>query len=178
VRLFTHRIPIKEISFERWLKRAFPDGYFRDTNNEVYWGRHARGILFVRNHPDEGWQLLVTLRSGNVEQPNTWGITVGAIADENDDSFESAKKETMEEIGSFPSKYRLINEYTWKAPNGTFTYTTYMVEVLDPTWEDYEFNWEVDDARWVSMENASQLNLHPGFAEMLGSMGSRIFGHR
>lgn len=176
MRLFANRIVTKPVSFKGWLKQAFPDGWFEDENGEVYWGTKASGILFVRRHPVDGWQLLVTLRSDVVEEPNTWGVTGGSIPDEDTDSFESAQRETVEEIGTFPSLYRVIDEYVWQAPNGTFTYTTYIVEVLDPSWGEFDFNWEVSDAQWVSLENAHQLELHPGVHELLGSMGTRIFG--
>jgi 8-oxo-dGTP pyrophosphatase MutT (NUDIX family) len=155
------------------------DETFEDVDGTVYWGSRASGVLFVRNHPTFGWQLLVTLRSRHVDyEPNTWGVTGGAIPEYEDDSFMSAMRETTEEIGSVPHNYRLIDEYTWQAPNGTFTYTTYIVEVLDLSWEDYRFNWEVSDAMWVTLENAQQLDLHPGFSEMISTMGTRIFGEQ
>jgi 8-oxo-dGTP pyrophosphatase MutT (NUDIX family) len=170
---------MKAIVAEKWLKQAYEeDETFEDEDGQVYWGNSASGVLFVRNHPHFGWQLLMTLRSNNVDfEPNTWGVTGGAIP-EHEDSFASALRETMEEIGSVPQNYRLIDEYVWQAPNGTFTYTTYIVEVLDLAWEDYQLNWEVSDARWVSMEGASQLDLHPGVIELLSAMGTKIFGEQ
>lgn len=179
MKLFAHRILTRPVVAEKWLKRAFEgDQTFEDVDGEVYWGRRGSGILFVRNHPEAGWQLLVTLRSHLVDfEQETWGVPGGAVP-EDDDSFESAVRETQEEIGSFPSQYRVIDEYVWQAPNGTFTYTTYVVEVLDLSWEEYTLNWEVSDAQWVSMDSAHQLELHPGFSEMLTSMGGQIFGDR
>ena len=177
MRFFTNHIPTKPaLSLEKWIKQAFENEWFDDENGQTYWGRRASGVLFTRNHPNFGWQLLATKRSLDVEEPNTWGVTGGAIPAHEDDSFASAMRETMEEIGTVPQNYRLIDEYVWQAPNGTFTYTTYIVEVLDLAWEDYQFNWEVTDAKWVSIEDAHQLDLHPGFSELLASMGTKIFG--
>lgn len=178
MKLFVHRIGVvtTSASFEGWLKRAFPDGWFTDDSGNTYWGTRASGILFVRKHPQEGWQMLMTLRSEAVDEGGTWGITGGSIPDDDMDPFESAMKETIEEIGSFPRQYNVINQNTWQAPGGTFTYTTFIVEVLDPNWGEFNFNWEVDDAEWMSLDNAHQLPLHPGVSDMLGSMGTKIFG--
>jgi 8-oxo-dGTP diphosphatase len=174
MKLFTQIYTGASISFERWLCKIAQDGVFYDTNGERYWGRQASGILFVRNHPQYGWQLLVTLRSEQVFDPNVWGVPGGACL-EGEDPFESALRETQEEIGSLPQKYRLLNHYKWQVPSGTFQYITYVVEVLDLNWENYNFNWEVSDIRWTSLNDTSSLDLHPGFADLLHNFNDKIF---
>lgn len=159
-----------------WLQKICQDrpddeGWVPDASGEVFWGSQASGILFVRNHPELGFQILITLRGPEVHHPNTWG-TVGGAVPPGRDLFEVAIEETKEELGSMPSRYQVKNEWTYKAEDGTFTYTNYVVESLDPQWMD---NWEsnnpeVSDAVWVSPDEAHQYDLHFGLSALLNAI--------
>ena len=150
------------------------EGFVEDESGHAFWGSKGSGILFVRNHPDEGQQLLAVKRSPAVEEPSTWGTTGGAVPKGESNEFASAIRETREEIGSTPS-YEPVTKYVWKAPGGTFTYTTFVLECTDMDWLPTVFNWEADDAKWVSFDEAATLDLHFGLAALLGDLGPSIF---
>ena len=102
----------------------------------------------------------------SVEEPETWGTSGGAVRPD-EDPFQSALRETIEEIGSIPS-YRKVSEYIWQS-GGNFKYTTYILEATDLNWEPKNFNWEVDDAKWISFDHASNMNLHFGLESLLNA---------
>lgn len=161
-----------EIQMFNWLnyiiKRSQVDeGFVFDQQaGRRFWGSQGSGILFVRNHPQFGLQILAVLRSSAVEEPETWGTSGGAVRP-GEDPFQSALRETIEEIGSIPS-YRKVSEYIWQS-GGNFKYTTYILEATDLNWEPKNFNWEVDDAKWVSLDDASSMNLHFGLESLLNA---------
>lgn len=145
-----------------------------DESGRIFWGSQGAGCLFVRNHPEEGWQLLIVLRSPDVMEPNTWGTTGGAVPKRETDLFSSALRETAEEVGSVPP-HKSVTRYVWKAPGGSFTYTTFVLECTDLNWTPTDFNWEASNAKWVTPEDARSLPLHFGLADLLGEMGDAIF---
>ena len=148
-------------------------GWVQDRSGQVFWGKKASGLLFVRKHPKEGPQMLLLLRGPRAHNPNTWGVVGGAV-EEGEDEFISALRETAEEIDSIPS-YRQVKQQTWQQPGGDFTYTTFILEVQDLDWTPKPVNWENKDAQWVSIEQANEMSLHPGFRDTLKSMGSSIY---
>ena len=150
------------------------EGFVQDESGHEFWGSKGSGCLFVRNHPDEGPQLLAVLRSPHVEEPNTWGTTGGAVPKGETNDFASALRETQEEVGSVP-QYKPVRKYVWKATGGTFTYTTFILECLDMDWLPHTFNWEATAARWVSLEEAPSLDLHFGLSAILDDLGEGIF---
>jgi 8-oxo-dGTP pyrophosphatase MutT (NUDIX family) len=113
-----------------------------------------------------------------VEEPDTWGTTGGAVPRGETNDFASAVRETREEVGSIP-RYRPVRQYVWKAPApGTFQYTTFILECLDPDWLPDAFNWEAQDARWVSLDEAASLDLHFGLSDLLNKLGESVFPRR
>lgn len=153
-----------------WLQKIAQDeGYIEDPSGQTFWGSRGSGCLFVRNHPTFGYQILAIHRAPEVEQGGTWGTTGGAVPAGENDLLASALRETQEEIGSVP-QFKKLREWTWQVPNGDFTFTNYVLEVLDPNWEPGPFNWEVQDARWVTMEESGGLDLHFGLRALLDSM--------
>jgi len=150
------------------------EGFVPDDSGHTFWGSRGSGCLFVRNHPEEGPQLLAVHRSPHVEEPNTWGTTGGAVPKGEQNIFASAIRETREEIGSIP-RYSPVRKYVWKATGGTFTYTTFILECQDMDWLPDAFNWEAVDAKWVSLEEAASLDLHFGLAAILSDLGEGVF---
>lgn len=140
--------------------------------DHTFWGSQGSGVLFIRNHPEYGIQVLAILRSANVEEPGTWGTTGGAVPTGEADLFLSALRETEEEIGSLPL-FRRISEWTWES-GGSFRYTNYILECLDLNWLPTRFNWEVDAAEWVSLNQASAMNLHFGLEALLEGASDKI----
>lgn len=129
------------------------------------WGNAGSGILFTT-----GQRILLLQRSPHVEEPGTWGIPGGAVPQTRDGSFmdfyESAKKETQEELGTVPS-HRIIDEYVYEEEG--FIYTTYIAKVSDETADALRpmFNWENTSHVWVGLDELGDYNLHFGVLELL-----------
>ena len=150
------------------------EGFVDDPSGRTFWGSRGSGTLFVRINPTLGPQVLAVQRSSRVEEPYTWGTSGGAVPKGETDLLASAIRETTEELGSFPSHYNMLKTYSWSQPGGSFTYTTYIMQVMDE-WTPRNFNYEVSAARWVSIEDARQLDLHFGLSDLLDSLGDSIF---
>lgn len=151
------------------------DGWVYDESGERFWGSRGAGMLFVRNHPTLGWQMLLCKRVGWSQQGGTWSGTGGAIHP-SEDPYEGAVRETKEELGFIPPHW-IVNSYTWKAPGGSFTYTTFICQIDDMNWEPHgHVSDEVDAAYWVSLDKAIQMPLHSGFADMVEELGQSIYG--
>jgi 8-oxo-dGTP pyrophosphatase MutT (NUDIX family) len=108
------------------------------AQNPVFWGRAGSGILLIADDDT----ALLTLRSMHVLQPNTWGVPGGAVSGTEGlhrsggkrqfkftyrRAWESAIRETEEELGYFPAQYRVIG-YT-EFEDGTFVFITFIVLV-------------------------------------------------
>ena len=153
------------------------EGYVQDESGRKFWGSKGAGCLFIRNHPKFGPQLLTVLRSEEVEEPNTWGISGGAVIPGQDD-YQTAIRESKEELGSLPRNFRRVNQYVWQNPGGSFTFTTYILEVLPPDldWTPNSFNREVAGIKWISLSDAQTIpNLHFGLEDTLNDMGENVF---
>ena len=122
-----------------------------------YWGRMGAGALFIHKN-----KVLLTLRSGAVEQPGTWGIPGGAVSlgshDEvflaaheagytglsEEDIFDSAMRESGEELGALPDDFEVVDHVIYT--DQKFQYHTFFVAV-DIKWP-VTLNWENDDYGW------------------------------
>lgn len=160
--------------FFKWAQAFEDEGFVPDPSGRTFWGSRGSGVLFVRNHPQFGPQLLMIHRSRHVEEPNTWGVPGGAVPKNEEDLFQSALRETTEEIGVLPP-HRQVTQYVWQQPGGNFTFTTFILQVLDPNWEPRAFNWEVQDAKWVTLDEATAHNLHFGLRDLLAIMQKKVF---
>jgi len=123
------------------------------------WGRAGAGILFFCDG-----EVLLTLRSGRVEEPMTWGIPGGAIGNDRwvhteddseedfvlEDFWQGALKETEEELFDGDAEFDIepFDHVVYK--EGNFSYTTFLVEItseLRDSWNPV-CNWECDDIKW------------------------------
>jgi 8-oxo-dGTP pyrophosphatase MutT (NUDIX family) len=146
----------------------------RGFNPDRFWGAAGAGILFVcpADHT-----IMLALRSDAVEQPGTWGITGGSCkgeefySDEEGEeldehaAWDCAVRETEEELGYFPEQYIITGHTVFT--KGSFTYTTFIVEVSrnekERMMELIELNWENDEIDWFVPKIAKKLdNLHFG----------------
>lgn len=160
-----------------WYKQALAE----------YWGSKASGCLFICK---EDQTVLLFLRSPDVEQPRTWGITGGAVPvdgedegfmesdlfeddgeseDPHDEIFEdSARTETREETGTFPSESEMILSTDFS--DGNFTYRTFIYNLPlseKEAWSStIELNWENDSYAWFPINQLPQ-NLHFGVSGKL-----------
>jgi 8-oxo-dGTP pyrophosphatase MutT (NUDIX family) len=129
------------------------------------WGNAGSGILFTT-----GDRILLLKRSPEVEEPRTWGIPGGAVPQTRDgdfmDAYESAKRETQEEIGTLPA-HNCIDEYVYEEEG--FRYTTFICEVTEDEAEALRpvFNWENEDYAWVNLDELGDYDLHFGVLELL-----------
>ena len=105
-----------------------------------FWGRHGAGCIPVAQ--DTG-RYLIPLRSGEVEQPFTWG-TIGGAVDANEDPLNAAIREFKEETGY--SGNILRTKHIHKYQKDDFTYNTFIVVV--PEEFTPSLNWESRDAQW------------------------------
>lgn len=129
---------------------------------EGFWGHAGSGLLFTT-----GEKILLLKRSPYVLEPGTWGISGGAIP-ENDgrlmDALQSAKKETHEELGRVPS-FQIKDKFVFTS--GSFTFTTFIAQV------NQEFkprlNWENDKAEWLTEAEVKRKLLHPGVKALLSA---------
>ena len=139
---------------------AYEDIGFSETGR---WGNQGSGMLFTT-----GEKILLLERSGDVEEPYTWGLPGGAIPQEGDDFkdvLESARDEVEEELGTVP-RHTVIDQYVYQEPN--FRYVTFIARV-DPAAEqlDFELNWENDSWLWATQDELDQLDLHFGVMDLL-----------
>lgn len=139
------------------------------NRNPIYWGKTASGILFFCNN-----KILLTHRSPLVDRPNTWGIPGGAVdnnsfhesTEANQETLDiekcwnSAKKETIEELGSIP-KINYFDKVIFK--DGSFKYVTFFVRISEAICKNWSFilNWENTDVRWFDYAQLPS-NLHIG----------------
>lgn len=157
---------IKNKFRSKWTKffQFDEDHNYIDVDGKYYWGKQASGVLLIKFINKKPF-FHVTQRSEHVEDSYLWGPPGGAVPD-NADLLDSAIRETVEEIGGFPIKYKVLDKYEWKSPTGNFKYTTFVILCLDD-WNSQKFNWEVVDSGWYSAEEILHLDLHPAFREVL-----------
>ena len=162
--LRTTRRPIYDgPATKRW--RSGEDYEDVGITSEGRWGNAGSGILFTT-----GDRILLLHRSPHVLEPKMWGIPGGAIPQSHDgefmDAYESAQKETREEIGTMPS-HQCVDEYVYEERR--FQYTTFICKVSEEEADalDPVFNWENDDYAWVSLDELGDYDLHFGVLELL-----------
>ncbi len=124
------------------------------------WTKKASGILFVC---PKDKTIMLTYRSKNVDQPLTWGITGGGC--EDSDTFECAKRETIEEIVYFPKKYKTVGKTIFKKDD--FQFVTFIVQISKEEKTNilinHKLNWENEDLKFFSLYKLLALdNLHFG----------------
>ena len=78
----------------------------RDTG---FWGKQGAGFLFFAKSTG---RFLIGYRSGNVEQPHTWGTFGGAI-DSGENPAKAGLREAEEEIG-FNGKVQVVPIYIFR----------------------------------------------------------------
>lgn len=127
-----------------------------------FWGKAGAGILYVC--PEDGTMLL-TLRSGHVNEPGTWGVPGGAVDPDDHEGANTdgggpspttigAEREVAEELGGGPQSWTAAGGTVFR--QGDFTYTTLIRAVTleekarwTPT---IRLNWENDDAQWFPID--------------------------
>jgi 8-oxo-dGTP pyrophosphatase MutT (NUDIX family) len=148
---------------------------------ERVWGKEASGILILC-----GNEVLLQLRSGRVQKPDTWSIPGGAVkgTDGSYDSkelkdykavsfrqsYESAIKELDEEgfEGLNLKSKKWKSKYTHKLDY--FRYVTFVVEISKEEKEKVDFEKDAEVKRWKWFKKGElPKKLHPGFKEFIES---------
>jgi 8-oxo-dGTP diphosphatase len=147
------------------------DDHYHPCPAGRHWGpRGAAGILPWTATPDGRTWVLLSHRSPHVQAGGTWSTFGGAI-DEGETPWETAVRETGEEIRGIDLRVDDVTaELRVPCPYGCgWSYTTFTVRV-EPG-EDYlprvrialASAWETDAVRWVPTGRiAAWRGLHPG----------------
>ena len=129
-----------------------------------FWGSKAAGAIFLAR--DTG-RILLPFRSGDVQEPHTWGVWGGAI-DEGEDPAQAVEREIKEESG-YRGRLQLVPLYVFR--KGTFAYHNFLAIV------DTEFtprlNWETEAFKWVEFGDWPS-PLHFGLATLIKKSGGEI----
>ena len=138
--------------------------------SESFWGDAGSGVLVVARDTQ---RILLGLRSEDVNEPNTWGNFGGAIGvtdfGEPEEALppeENALKEMAEEIG-YTGAIEMIPSFTYRSPE--FTYYNF-IGVVDRESDVplNQFNWEVSELRWFTLDEVMALsNLHFGVSALM-----------
>jgi len=137
--------------------------YFSCARGHRHWGQlgAAGGLLVVAAGP----QVLLTLRSAEVHQGNTWSAPGGAIDHGDVDEHAAASREIKEELGLDVFDWPVLGWHRFEC--GGWTYST-MVVVAAEVVEVTALGWETDEVRWLDLDQvegfAAAGQLHPGFA--------------
>jgi 8-oxo-dGTP pyrophosphatase MutT (NUDIX family) len=113
--------------------------------DERFWGLRGAGIL-VR--AESTGKYLLGLRSGSVNEPNTWSLFGGKI-DDDEDPEQAARRELVEETGyRGPIKTSPLTVYE----NGkTFKFFNFLGSV--PEEFEPKLSWETDDFGWFALKD-------------------------
>lgn len=118
--------------------------------------KQSAGTLLYRQGPD-GLEVLIVHPSGPYNRRAPWSIPKGVPDEGETDPEQTARRETLEEVGITPGElislgfiqykksYKDVHCFAGPAPGDT---------------EPRLASWEIDQARFVSIEEARRL-LHP-----------------
>lgn len=135
--------------------------------NAERWGRRAAGFLIFAK--DTG-RMLLTLRSGGVVEPHTWGLPGGRCEEEDTDERDCAIREFLEETHC-PETVTGPSEpiYVFREPG--FAYHNFIGYV------EHEFkpvlDWENDDFGWFA-PGVLPSPLHFGTRQLFEEVGDKI----
>ena len=139
------------------------------------WGSRGAGILLT-----DGSRALLLLRSGQVEEPHTWGVPGGAVRRDGgayEDLLAAARNEAHEEMGGLPEGAEVIGQTVFT--EGAFTFTTFIARVSPSDVLAFTPRLNCESDRWFWF-NAAGLpaNLHPGVSWALQQPGvaALVFG--
>lgn len=133
------------------------DGWVQCDCGNKHWGLHgAAGILLVR-----GNEILLQHRAPWVHNGDTWGIPGGA-RDSHESVLEGAIREAIEETGIDPAFLTPLQ--TFSDDHGNWRYDTVIARATQEL-VAHEVNDESHEVRWVDVDKAAGLNLHPSFSK-------------
>jgi 8-oxo-dGTP pyrophosphatase MutT (NUDIX family) len=128
------------------------------------WGREAAGALPVACSTK---RVLLTLRSGDVREPHTWGLPGGKM-EEDETPAEAALREMREEI-SYDGELLLIPSFVYREDD--FAFHNFLALVTDEF--EPELNWESDDYGWFELTDLPK-PLHFGVKKLMPAARPQI----
>lgn len=128
-----------------------------------YWGQRAAGSIVYSMRTG---RFMLSLRSEEVLEPNTWG-TWGGACDKGELPEDTALRELVEESGiaAGAAVIEMIPSFVFRHESG-FEYHN-VIAVVEDEYEP-EFDWETADYAWLDLDNLPD-NLHPGLVSFLQS---------
>lgn len=120
------------------------------------------GVLFVTPARE---MLLLRRFGGSYE--GCWDLPGGTV-EPGETPRQGAFREAAEEIGAFGKADRDLGDVVMQDPKSGFTYTTFVALVSEPF--NVRLNDEHDAWGWFTVDDAVSMDLHPGLAELLGSV--------
>lgn len=130
---------------------------------------HARWAPVVNCVVVHGGKLLIVERNKRMRlYPEYWNGISGFLDDQKS-LEEKVREELFEETGLSGSNIldiRLCGIFDQEAPDVGKTWIVHAVRVEVAT-DQLTFDWEAQDYRWVTKEEALSYKLLPGFAEVL-----------
>ncbi len=142
------------------IQRRSGDGFVVCADGRSRWGRYgAAGVVFVFR-AGAGPEVLLQLRSRMAHEGGTWSCPGGAI-DRGESTLEAGMRESAEEVGEPPARWRHLGEVVF-APSPDWSYTTAVVEVTARF--GASLNFETSEVKWVAVEDVAAMELHSGFA--------------
>lgn len=116
-----------------------------------------------------GDSLLLLQRSSLCGNPGTWGLP-GGNADSDDTSLvKTAEREAIEEIGGLPKYTLKLQVKTMRGSQKQKHYYVFIAEVSPEDRDSFHIvlNEEHDAYRWVPVDEALKLPLHPVVQRLL-----------
>ncbi|MET1007784.1 MAG: NUDIX hydrolase [Propionibacteriaceae bacterium] len=149
--------------------------YFFCSRGHRHWGPvGAAGALLVAAGT-AGSRVLLTLRSAEVHQGNTWSVPGGAIDPGDVDEHAAASREIKEELGLDVFDWPVLGWHRFEC--GGWSYST-MVAAAPTEVEVTALGWETDEVRWLTLDQVDELaaaeRLHPSFAKSWPALRSAI----
>lgn len=138
------------------------DGWAQCERGHRHWGVHgASGLLAVHHDSTGKPRVLMQRRSPQSHHGDTWGLPGGAL-DSHEDAVVSAFREAREEADLDGEGLRVQSLYV--DDHGGWSFHTVIAEA-SRLLEAAPANSESTDLRWLTLDEISGKNLHPGFAE-------------
>jgi len=121
------------------------------SNGSRRYGQKGAGMLFT-----DGTHILL-LRRADGHHKETWGLP-GGKAKLKENPFATAKRETEEEIGRFPTGARRIGKL--EEHDGLHIWTNFIMRI-DKPFDNLRLSAEHSAWRWVPMNTIQGYRLHP-----------------
>lgn len=143
--------------------------YYSSCTEKRHWGpRGGAGLVPWTRAPDGKVYVLLSHRSGLVENGNTWSSFGGAIDKEDKSPFHAAVREAFEEVEGLSPDGIITREVARPCHACGWVYTTFLVLVKPSAVRVNRkagSGWETSEVKWVELADVSTYKLHPGFSK-------------